>query len=141
LIVFVLAGCDLQPPPKKQAPTAQRPGQAGSGSAGSGSAKVIVVKPEPTPTGVPSDKIEKPPAPPPGAGTGSGSAVAPTGAMACGDIGVLFADIYVKTSKDASEKATLEQERSTLAKSTTREELAACTKLVRTAPSPNPATP
>lgn len=153
LIVVVLAGCDLQPPPKKQQPTAQRPGQTGP-NAGSGSGKTIVVTPK---------SADKPPAPPPGAGTGSAAApAAPQGPMSCLDIGTRFADIYVKTSKDASEKATLEQERTTLVKSVSercnqgnwnddirgcfakaadRDELTKCTNMVRVKNDGNPATP
>jgi hypothetical protein len=160
--VLAMSGCDLQPPPKKQPPTAQRPTTTPPPNAGSGSAqKPVIITPANEPKKIPD---ARPPGPPPGAGTGSaGSAEAPKGAaMTCLEIGTHFADIYVRTAKDAAEKATLEQERSLLVRSVSerctqatwsdevrtcfgkaanRDDITKCTTLVRPRPGANPATP
>ncbi|MBX3162248.1 MAG: hypothetical protein KF773_40160 [Deltaproteobacteria bacterium] len=149
LFAVVLVGCDLQPPPKKQPPTAQRAGQnpAQPGSGSGGTAQVVVTPTNPVPpTNKPADK---PPAPPPAA-------------MSCLDIGSHFANIYERTSEEPTEKASLEQQRTTLvksladactkgnwsddvrtciAKATTRAALTQCTSMVRVKNDGDPATP
>jgi hypothetical protein len=115
-VVFVLlAGCDLQPPPKKQAPTAQRPGTVTPPAAGGGSA---AVKPSPA-------QPPKPPPTPPtpgsadaGSSSGSGSAAAES-APSCLEVGTAFAELWVRTSKDPSDKAANELDRTKLVKKIT----------------------
>lgn len=109
VLALALCACELEPPPhQKPAPAPSAPTQ---------------VAPAPRP-------IENAPGARPAAPTTEGSA-APAPVMAkpditesCLRVGVHFADVWVKTAKDAQERATLEQERALMVRRTSE----ACTK-------------
>ncbi|HUJ63806.1 MAG TPA: hypothetical protein VLX92_35140 [Kofleriaceae bacterium] len=93
LVLVVIAGCELQPPPKQQPAPAAKAAEAGSGSAAP-APKISNVPPEGVPEGVPV--VDD----------------------ACIAAGTKVADVLVNDAKDAQQKATLEEERTQIVRRT-----------------------